>query len=52
MIEICCKRNYLAHWEKEKYAKEIRVIIKQLKKFQEATKEEKGIEVNCLIIMK
>ncbi len=50
MIEICCERNYLANWEKEKYAKEIRVIIKQLKKFQEAIKE-KGIEVDCLIIM-
>lgn len=52
MIKIHCERDYLAGWEKMKYAKAMRVIIKQLKEFQVAIKEEKGIEVNCLIIMK
>lgn len=52
MIEIYCERGCLAGWEKRKYARAMRVIIKQMKKFQAAIKEEKGIELNCLIIMK
>ena len=50
MIKICCKRNYLAEWEKIKYAKALSAIIKQLKKFRVATKY--GIEIDYLIIMK
>lgn len=52
MIRIHCERNRLSGWEKMKYAKAMGVIIKQLREFQTAIKEEKGIEVNVLIIMK
>ncbi|MCG2706687.1 MAG: hypothetical protein L6254_03985 [Candidatus Omnitrophica bacterium] len=52
LIKIHCERDYLAGWEKTKYAKAMRVIIKQLREFQATIKEEKGIEINCLIIIK
>ncbi len=52
MIRICCKRDYLADCENMKYVKVIRVIIKHLSKLQVLIKEEKGIEVNWVIILK
>ncbi len=52
MIKISCERNRLAGWEKLKYAKAIRVIVRELKEFQKAIEEERVVEVDYLIIMK
>ena len=52
MIKICCERDRLAGWEKIKYARAISVIVRELKEFQDAIKEEAAVEVDYLIIMK
>lgn len=52
MIKICCERDRLAGWKKIRYAKAISVIIRELKEFQKAIKQEGALEVNYLIIMK
>lgn len=52
MIKICCKRNRLKGWEKIRYARAIGIIVRQLREFREAIKQEKAVEVDYLIIMK
>ena len=52
MIKICCERDRLEGWEKIRYASAIGVIVRELKKFQGAIKDEKAVEVDYLIIMK
>jgi hypothetical protein len=52
VIKISCERDQLAGWEKIRYARAISVIIRELKDFQKAIKEEKVVEVDYLIIIK
>jgi len=52
LIKISCERDRLAEWEKIRYARAISVIIRELKEFREAIKEEETVEVDYLIIMK
>lgn len=52
MIKIYSRRNRITRQEKKEYREAMEIIIKQLREFQTAVKkEEKGIEVNCLIII-
>ncbi len=52
MIKISCERDRLQGWEKIRYARGISLVIRKLREFQEAIKEEKVVEVDYLIIMK
>jgi predicted RNA-binding protein with EMAP domain len=52
MIRISCERDYLAGWEKQRCARVIGEIIRELKELRSATNKEKEVEVNYSIIIK
>lgn len=52
MTKICCKRNYLAGFDKAKYANAVGIVIRQLKEFHAKIKDEKEIEFSYSILIK
>ncbi len=52
MIKIYSGKNRITKQEKKEYGEALGIVIKQLREFQAAVKkEEKRIEVNCLIVI-